>query len=80
MSDSVDDAYCRILGLSGQVAANCGEASLPTDAGPWIRTDGFAFAGTISQLTMGVVYAPLRYDEFGSRVPVFSRPIPTVRC
>jgi hypothetical protein len=73
MSDSSDDAYCRIHGLSGIVDPdNCGQLSLPTDAGPWIRTDGFAFAGTISQLTMGVVYAPLRYDEFGSRVPVFS--------
>lgn len=73
MSDSADDAYCRVLGLSGQVAANCGQGgTLPTDAGPWVRTDGFAFAATISQVTMGVVYAPLRYDEFGSRVPIFS--------
>jgi hypothetical protein len=73
MSDSTDDAYCRVLGLSGKVSPdNCGQATLPTDAGPWIRTDGFAFAATISQMSMGVIYTPLRYDEFGSSVPASS--------
>ena len=72
MSDSVDDAYCRVLGLSGQVAANCGQGTLPTNAGPWIRTDGFAFAATIGQIPSRVIYSPLRYDEFGSRLPAFS--------
>ena len=74
MSDSSDDAYCRVLGLTGQVAANCDQGGPPlAEAGPWIRTDGFAFAATISQMTMGVVYAPLRYDEFGSRIPIATR-------
>jgi hypothetical protein len=72
MSDSTDDAYCRVHGLSGKVDDDCGQADLPSDAGPWIRTDGFAFAGSISQMVMGVVYAPLRFDEFGSRVPAYS--------
>jgi hypothetical protein len=68
MSDTSNDAYCRVLGLSGLKSSNCGQVSLPTDAGPWVRTDGFAFAATISQLTSGVIYTPLRYDEFGSLV------------
>jgi hypothetical protein len=73
MSDSINDAYCRVHGLSGKVdTVECGQVSLPADAGPWVRTDGFAFDATISQLTMGVIYSPLRFDEFGSSVPASS--------
>jgi hypothetical protein len=40
LSDDDDDAYCRIHGLSGKKAENCGQGSLPDFAGNWVRTDG----------------------------------------
>lgn len=66
LSDSSDDAYCRAHGLSGKKSANCGQGSLPTSAGPWVRTDGFPFGETIDELLNNVVYAPVRFDEFAS--------------
>ena len=71
LSDSSNDAYCRIHGLAGTKAANCGQPSLPAAAGPWVRTDGFPFGEEITQLLSpnGVVYAPFRLDEFGDPLP-----------
>jgi hypothetical protein len=67
LSDSADDAYCRIVGLSGKKSANCGQAALPAAAGPWVRTDGFPFGGTIDQITtIDAVYAPAATNEQGS--------------
>jgi hypothetical protein len=66
MSDSQDDAYCRMHGLKGKKAANCGQAALPSSAGPWVRTDGEPFAEVISKLTgSATVLTPARYDENG---------------
>ncbi|HSM13137.1 MAG TPA: hypothetical protein VLA66_03650 [Thermoanaerobaculia bacterium] len=66
LSDASDDAYCRVHGLSGTRAGNCGEPSLPAAAGPWVRTDGMPFAGPVQQLTTaGLVYLPLLLDEHG---------------
>jgi len=72
LSDSDNDAYCRIHGLSGRREDNCGQAVLPEAAGPWVRTDGFPFSGDISALTSPgpVVFTPLRLDEFGEPVSV----------
>lgn len=39
MSDANDDAYCRAHGLTGKKANNCGQATLPATAGPWVRAD-----------------------------------------
>lgn len=68
ISDSSDDAYCRLHGLAGKKADNCGQPSLPAAAGPWVRTDGYPFAPDIEQLLVpnNVVYAPPRFDEFGA--------------
>ncbi len=69
LSDDNDDAYCRIHNLSGKKADNCGQGTLPVAAGPWVRTDGFPFGETIEQLLdNGMVYAPVRLDEFGNLV------------
>jgi hypothetical protein len=65
LSDATTDAYCHIFNLTGTKTNNCGQASLPIAAGPWVRTDGFPFSKTIDELANGVVYAPLVYDEFG---------------
>lgn len=70
LSDSADDAYCRIHGLAGKVAANCGKATLPAAAGPWRRTDGSDFGATITQLlspTCEVFRSP-RLTENGTTI------------
>lgn len=65
LSDEQNDAYCRVHNLSGKKADNCGQASLPVNAGPWVRTDGFPFAPLAQQLfEEGVVYSGLTTDEF----------------
>ena len=71
LSDQSNDAYCRIHNLTGKKSSNCGMASLPVGAGPWVRTDGFPFGESIDQLLDpdNKVYAPVRYDEFGNQVP-----------
>ena len=45
LSDSSDDAYCRLHGLHGQRAGNCGQASLPKSGGPRSSVDGAAVRG-----------------------------------
>ena len=75
ISDSSDDAYCRLHGLSGTKAGNCGQPALPVAAGPWLQTDGVPFGATIDQLLLphGVLYTALQVDEFGSALPDFAR-------
>jgi hypothetical protein len=70
LSDDNNDAYCRVHNLTGKKASNCGQGSLPASAGPWVRTDDFPFGPRIDQILSpnGVVYTPLRFDEFGDPV------------
>ncbi len=73
LSDSSDDAYCRIHGMSGTKASNCGGLpSLPSFAGPWARTDGHPFGAKIHILlgTHGQVYIPTLLDEYGATAPL----------
>ena len=72
MSDSSDDAYCRLHGLTGKKANNCGLASLPESAGPWVRTDNWPFAEHIGLLLQPnrLVYTPPYYNENASPVPL----------
>jgi hypothetical protein len=74
MSDSDDDAYCRVHDLTGKKTANCGEAELPAAAGPWVRTDGAPFGGPIEMLLSPTheVYTSLHFDETGTSVPLVS--------
>ncbi|HUP24463.1 MAG TPA: hypothetical protein VNB06_16160 [Thermoanaerobaculia bacterium] len=66
MSDSADDAYCRVQGLQGKRANLCGQATLPAAAGPWVRTDGLPFAASLpALLNEGHVFYPLVLDETG---------------
>jgi len=69
LSDDNNDAYCRIHSLTGKKSANCGQTTLPVAAGPWVRTDGFPFGASIDKLLDdGIVYAPVRTDEYGQLV------------
>ncbi|HSO36673.1 MAG TPA: hypothetical protein VLT33_29310 [Labilithrix sp.] len=67
LSDDSNDAYCRVQGLTGKKAQSCGKTALPDAAGPWIRMDGAAWAGTLGSITAASyvedVRVPLRYDE-----------------
>ena len=67
LSDRDNDAYCRVLGLSGKKADNCGLSELPVGAGPWLRTDDVPFADTLENaLANNVVYSTLNVDETGN--------------
>ena len=68
LSDSNDDAYCRINGLTGERDSNCGQAQLPVNAGPWLRTDGQPFAESIALALApeNISFLPPRFDEFGN--------------
>jgi len=70
LSDENNDAYCRVHGLSGKKADNCGQPELPEAAGPWVRTDGLPFAEGLPGLLdpLSRVITPLRFDEFGNQV------------
>jgi hypothetical protein len=70
LSSSSDDAYCRVHGLGGKRSQNCGQPTLPTSAGPWLRTDGVPFGGAITDLLSPnwVVLYPLARDEVGAPV------------
>jgi hypothetical protein len=65
LSDSRDDAFCRVQGLRGRRAANCGQAAPPALAGPWVRTDGLPLAPAIGGLVDGIMYTAVLLDEFG---------------
>ena len=75
LSDSTTDAYCHVHGLIGKRADNCGLPTLPTDVGPWVRTDGFPFAARIDQALAptGHVYAQPCHDELGNPVGAFTQ-------
>lgn len=72
MSDSTDDAYCRVHNLTGKKASNCGQVNLPVSAGPWVRTDGKPFAPSVEFLVDNdlVVYHPLSVDQDGYQIAV----------
>lgn len=73
LSDANTDAYCHVFGLKGKKAASCQLSQLPIGAGPWVRTDGLAFAETIERaLDEGLVYAPLNVDEYVHVLPTDS--------
>lgn len=74
LSDLNDDAYCRMHNLTGKKSNNCGQANLPTTAGPWLRTDNFPFSESIALLTNAaapVIYSPAQYDESGNFSSLF---------
>lgn len=51
LSDSQNDAYCRVQGFAGKKSNNCGLGSLPVAAGPWVRPLDFKpVAPTIDKL------------------------------
>jgi hypothetical protein len=71
LSDRTDDAYCRVHGLSGTKAANCGQDALPEFAGPWVRTDGELLGLKIGDLLNNRrQFTILNHDEFGKRIVV----------
>lgn len=71
LSDSLDDAWCRVQDLAGTRDGGCDGAPAPPGAGPWARTsDGSRWAGALSALIdeQGPL-VPLDRDEHGASVP-----------
>jgi hypothetical protein len=71
LSDSLDDAWCRVQDLSGTRDGGCDAAPAPPGAGPWARTsDGARWAGALSALSddQGPL-VPIDRDEHGVAVP-----------
>ncbi len=72
MSDSTSDAYCRVHGLTGKKANNCGLGALPVAAGPWVRTDAgrTPAAPTIDKLLAPTrqTFYPVTYRASGADV------------
>lgn len=73
LSDSQNDAYCRMHGDSGIIPFLCNDVTVPTGAGPWYRMDGLAAMDVAENAVAhypdgGYVPRPILYDEFGNRV------------
>ena len=68
LSNSDNDAYCRVAGFSGKKSSNCGQGVLP-NAGPWVRTDGRPFARDLAALAAGQVLNPPLLDQTGATIP-----------
>lgn len=71
LSDSLDDAWCRVQDRTGTRDGGCDGAPAPAGAGPWARTgDGARWAGSLSALTddQGPL-VPLDRDEHALAVP-----------
>jgi hypothetical protein len=71
LSDADDDAFCRLLGFTGEKADDCGQALLLPFAGPWARTDGLPFARSLLAIASGspsVVQSAALLNENGEAV------------
>src|SRR5262249_38012992 len=76
MSDTNNDAYCRLHGLAGKKSNNCGLGALPVAAGPWARPNSNTpTAPTIDKLLAPsrITYAPANVNESGSAVSYSDR-------
>lgn len=73
LSDSSNDAYCRVSGFDGTKTDNCGQPALPVAVGPWVRVDGKPWADVLELAvgSAGRVYRPL-LTELGDEVPSFT--------
>ncbi len=67
LSDSQNDALCRVHNLSGQVADDCGQMQLPVGAGPWMNVHGEPIGGTLTEMLTPdyIMLRPVQTDEFG---------------
>lgn len=68
LSTSTDDAVCRILGLSGKMASNCGLPVAPdlSAIGPYLNRNSVQVASTLQDLISNNLSAAVGFDETGS--------------
>jgi hypothetical protein len=66
LSDSSNDMFCRLNGLGGKYPF-CGQASPPSNAGPWLRRDGAPFA-TLAMLNGFSAITPVIFAADGTAV------------
>ncbi len=69
LSDTLDDAWCRVQGRTGRRDGGCDGGALP-GAGPWARTgDDVLWAADLESLTGATgPLVPLDRDEFGDPI------------
>lgn len=69
ISSSTDSAWCRVRGLTGTRANNCGQPGSLPSAGPWVRTDQLPFLAELERaVDDGRVYRAPELDENGASV------------
>jgi hypothetical protein len=68
--DSVD-AGCRALGLSGTVANNCGQLSMPVDDAPFLRMDGAPVVEGATEIIAGGWDTPIGFHADGTLATPF---------
>jgi hypothetical protein len=71
-SNSIDDFWCRIQGLTGQRSSGCNAMVRPgsTRAGPWLRLDGRPFAPQLTELTQtNLPHLPVLFNQHGDPLP-----------
>lgn len=75
LSSDTHDAYCRIHGLTGKRANQCGQPWLPVGGGPWYRIDGLAALDRVewafpASPAAGYMPRHVLYDETGAMAPL----------
>ena len=69
ISTQATDAYCHLLGLTGEKASGCSGPGDATSIGPWLRMDDTPYAGTLAEMTEEfAVYQPVMFDETGTAI------------
>jgi hypothetical protein len=65
LSDDTDDAFCRILGLSGKIADNCGLVGDLPASPQWVRPDNVLVIADLHALSANnyQILAPITIDE-----------------
>jgi hypothetical protein len=65
------DAGCRALGLSGTIAGNCGQASMPVDDAPFLRLDGAPVVEGATEIIAGGWDTPIGFHANGTLATPF---------
>lgn len=67
LSTSTDDAVCRILGLSGKLASNCGLPVAPnlSAIGPYLNRNAVQVAASLQDLVSNTLSSAVGFNESG---------------
>ncbi|MFI5291036.1 MAG: hypothetical protein ACHQ17_15355, partial [Polyangia bacterium] len=72
LSDSLNDAACRMRNLNGKVSASCGQAAPPpAGTSAWIGVDGQPVARNLGELTQGELLRSIALEADGTAVSAY---------